>query len=76
MLAFTSYPGIIPGSEDEVAWLHFILKELGAHIMPCLWKGAPWPEHFNTVTPTSPLASVLQRPDTCYVRVPVLNSSI
>lgn len=39
MLAFTSYPGIIPGSEDEVAWLHFILKELGAHIMPCLWMG-------------------------------------
>lgn len=39
MLAFTSYPGIIPGSEDEVAWLYFIPRELGAHITPCLWMG-------------------------------------
>lgn len=34
-----SHPGIIPGSEDEGAWLHFIPKELGAHIIPWLWMG-------------------------------------
>lgn len=53
-----SYPGIIPGSENEVAWLHFIPKELGAHSRhhTLALDGAPWPNHCNTETPTPPQA--------------------
>lgn len=71
-----NYPGIIPGSEDEVALAAFYpLRTWSTHHAVAL-DGAPWPVHFYTAIPSCPLASVLQCPDTCSVCVPVLNSSI